>query len=36
MPELKREAHIDPDSLWKGIERFAREREQRLAELRTT
>ena len=32
--ELKREAHIDPDSLWDGIERFAREREQRLAELR--
>ncbi len=32
--ELKREAHIDPDSLWKGIERFARDREQRLARLR--
>src|SRR5512134_3438983 len=32
--ELKREAHIDPDSLWKGIERFACDREQRLAELR--
>jgi transketolase len=31
--ELKREAHIDPDSLWKGIERFAAEREKRLAEL---
>jgi transketolase len=32
--ELKKEAHIDPESLWKGIERFAAEREQRLAELR--
>jgi transketolase len=32
--ELKVEAHIDPASLWKGIERFASEREQRLAELR--
>jgi hypothetical protein len=34
--ELKVEAHIDPASLWKGIERFASEREQRLAELRVT
>ena len=32
--ELKKEAHIDPESLWQGIARFAREREQRLAELR--
>lgn len=32
--ELKREAHIDPESLWQGIARFAAEREQRLARLR--
>ncbi len=32
--ELKREAHLDPESLWQGIERFASEREQRMAELR--
>jgi transketolase len=32
--ELKREAHIDPDSIWQGIARFAAEREQRLARLR--
>jgi transketolase len=32
--ELKLEAGLDPDALWKGIERFAAEREQRLAELR--
>jgi transketolase len=32
--ELKKEAHIDPDSLWKGIERFAAAREDRLRELR--
>ncbi len=32
--ELKKEARIDPDSLWKGIERFANEREARLAEMR--
>jgi transketolase len=32
--ELKKEAHIDPESIWKGIERFASEREERLAELR--
>ena len=32
--ELKREAHIDPDSLWAGIAKFAKERGQRLA--RTT
>ncbi len=30
--ELKKEAHIDPESLWRGIERFAAEREQRLRE----
>jgi len=28
--ELKREAHIDPESLWDGIGRFARERARRL------
>ena len=32
--ELKKEAHIDPASLWQGIERFAAEREKRLGELR--
>jgi transketolase len=32
--ELKLEAHIDPQSVWLAIERFAREREQRLARLR--
>ena len=31
--ELKREAHIDPDSLWEGISRFAKERKARLREL---
>jgi transketolase len=31
--ELKREAHIDPDSLWAGIARFARDRARRLARL---
>jgi transketolase len=31
--ELKREAHIDPDSLWEGIARFARERRARLREI---
>jgi transketolase len=32
--ELKREAHIDPDSIWAGIGRFAAERERRLARLK--
>lgn len=32
--EVKREAHIDPDSLWAGIERFAAARPERLAALR--
>ena len=31
--EIKREAHIDPDSLWEGIARFAADREKRLAEI---
>jgi transketolase len=31
--ELKVEAHIDPASLWEGIERFAADRESRKAEL---
>jgi transketolase len=31
--ELKREAHIDPESLWQGIARFAAEREQRLRRI---
>ena len=31
--ELKKEAHIDPDSLWEGISRFAGERKQRLQDL---
>ncbi len=34
--ELKREAHIDPESIWAGIERFARERSKRLAEISFT
>ncbi|MFT6714763.1 MAG: transketolase [Planctomycetota bacterium] len=34
MDEIKREAHIDPESLWEGICRFAAEREMRLAEAR--
>ena len=32
--ELKLEAHIDPESLWNGIARFAADREQRLGRLR--
>jgi transketolase len=32
--ELKKEARIDPDSLWQGITRFAKDREKRLAALR--
>jgi len=32
--ELKVEAHIDPDSVWKGLERFAADRAARLARLR--
>ena len=32
--ELKREAHIDPESLWAGIGRFAAARQERLRELR--
>ena len=32
--EIVLESRIDPDSLWKGIERFARERDARLARLR--
>jgi transketolase len=31
--EVKREAHIDPDSLWEGIARFARDRQLRLSAL---
>jgi transketolase len=31
--ELKKEAHIDPDSLWAGITKFAAERPQRMAKL---
>jgi transketolase len=31
--ELKKEARIDPESLWAGIQRFAREREQRMRAL---
>jgi transketolase len=31
--ELKREAHIDPDSIWEGIRRFAADRKKRLAAL---
>jgi transketolase len=32
--ELKVEARIDPEHVWLGIQRFARERDQRLARLR--
>ena len=32
--ELKVEAHLDAPSIWMAIERFARERDQRLARLR--
>jgi transketolase len=32
--ELAEEARLSPDALFAGIERFARERKQRLAELR--
>ena len=32
--ELKREAKIDPESLWEGIAKFAAAREERLAALR--
>jgi transketolase len=31
--EVKREAHIDPDSLWDGIVRFAKDRHIRLTRL---
>ncbi len=31
--ELKKEAHIDPDSLWAGIAKFAGDRPQRMAKL---
>lgn len=31
--ELKKEAHIDPESLWDGIQRFAQDRERRLQRL---
>ncbi len=31
--ELKREAHIDPESLWEGIQRFAVDRKRRLREI---
>ena len=31
--EVKREAKLDPDSLWDGIARFARDRQQRLSAL---
>ncbi|HEV8112155.1 MAG TPA: transketolase [Planctomycetota bacterium] len=34
--ELKVEAHIDPDHLLEGIKRFARDREKRLARMRST
>jgi transketolase len=31
--ELEKEAHIDPDSLWAGITKFANERTKRLKSL---
>jgi transketolase len=33
--ELKKEAHIDPESLWQGIERFAKDRENRMSRVRS-
>ncbi len=33
LEEVKREAHLDPESLWEGIERFAADRESRLRRL---
>jgi transketolase len=33
-PEVIAEAHLDPDSIFRGIERFARERRERLARQR--
>lgn len=32
--ELKKEARIDPDSLWQGLVRFAKDRDKRMAALR--
>lgn len=32
--ELERGAHIDPESFWQGIARFAAERAQRLPRMR--
>jgi transketolase len=34
-PEVIREAHLDPESIFTGIQRFAREREERLSRQRT-
>jgi transketolase len=31
--ELKKEAHIDPDSIWEGIQRFVNDRDKRLSRL---
>jgi transketolase len=31
--EVRQEAHIDPDSIWEGIARFAGDREKRLSRL---
>jgi transketolase len=33
LDEVIAEAHLDPDSLWEGISRFARDREARLGRL---
>jgi transketolase len=33
-PEVIAEAHLDPESIFAGVERFAREREQRIARQR--
>jgi transketolase len=33
LDEVIAEAHLDPDSLWEGISRFARDREVRLGRL---
>lgn len=36
IPEVLEEAHLSPSWLFKGIERFARERDQRLARVQST
>jgi len=33
-PDVIAEAHLDPDSIFTGVERFANERERRISEQR--